>query len=233
MVENKVLVWFGYQYQEKQVSPDIAIYDPQNNVWSAIDLTNGPAPRLGASVWYANGKLYVVGGHDGSYLIFSDGFVYDFSTKHWSSLAMPSSFTPRYESTVVLMGGKTLIWGGIGAKETYLVDGATVDLGSENWSFLSKESSTPTERIRAKTVWTGERAVVMGGYICRNTGTGVNCSILTDGYAFSPLANKWENLPNIGFAPATANWNGEHLVVWGGMVGSATPTYAGALLELP
>lgn len=233
MAGDKLLVWFGHQQKEKDLSPDIGVYDPTSKSWSKIDLTNGPKPRLGAAVWYSHDKLYVFGGHDGSYHIFSDAFMYDFATAKWTPFQVPNSLTPRYEATIAIKDEKVMLWGGVASHERFLTDGALFKTDNETWELIpsTKESKGPEVRIRAHATWIGDNVAIMGGHICKSSGTGLKCSVYSDAHIYSPMKGDWEPLPDIGFAPATANSNGNTLVIWGGIIGPSKSTNSGLILK--
>lgn len=97
-----------------------ATLDPQTGAWSSI-----PAPtaailteRTNAMVWWANGQLYVFGGHvahdatDPRVHTAQDGAVYDAATRTWTHLARPLAYVMREGATVVWTGHEAILLGG-------------------------------------------------------------------------------------------------------------------------
>jgi hypothetical protein len=74
----------------------------------------------------------------------------------------------------------------------------------------------PEIRSRAATAWTGEKALVWGGYEFRGDGEEM---AEANGFAFDASCRTWQPIADSPLAPRAfpaSAWTGEELLVWGG-----------------
>jgi subtilisin family serine protease len=113
-------------------------YDPVSNTWTA--LPNAPVVHYQPVVGFNAGKLYVVGGNNGSGAATGRVDMYDPATNTWATRAtMP---TPRVGAAGVSIGGKLYVMGGRNGT-TYLNTVQAYDPVTNSWS---TGASMPTAR---------------------------------------------------------------------------------------
>lgn len=160
----------------------VYVYDIETNTWSLA--ANMPTARFGASATLGpDGKIYVIGGHDGS------GYsnkveVFDPSTNTWTTAAdLP---TARYAATAVTsIGGHIYVIGGFGSGG--ILDSVEVYNPSTNTWTSAANMSTPRFGLTAVTGVDG-RIYVMGGGNCNGC-----FSPLATLEIYSPSSNTWAN----------------------------------------
>jgi subtilisin family serine protease len=113
-------------------------YDPATNAWTT--LRAAPVTHFQPMVTVNAGKLYVVGGNNGSGTAFGRLDVYDPATNAWTTrAAMP---TPRLGAAGTSIGGKVYVFGGRNGT-TYLSTVEAYDPVSDSWA---TRPSMPTAR---------------------------------------------------------------------------------------
>jgi len=145
---------------------DGAAYDPAANTWTPIPaLAGGAITPEAASAW--TGSELIIWSATSS----KDGpppgnaaSAYNPHTKRWRTLP-PAPITPRRLAAAVWAGDRLLVWGGIqthsDGKLAYPEDGAAYDPRSNRWQPLVK--APVPGRAMPLTVWTGDRAIFIGG----------------------------------------------------------------------
>lgn len=97
-----------------------ATFDPTTSTWSAIA---APTPdvlseRTNAMVWWADGKLFVFGGHvdrdvyDRVSHTAQDGAFFDPATANWTRIERPIAYVMREGASVVWTGREAILLGG-------------------------------------------------------------------------------------------------------------------------
>jgi N-acetylneuraminic acid mutarotase len=113
-------------------------YDPATNAWTA--LRTSPVSHIQPAVSAIGGKLYVVGGNNGSAAATGRVDMYNPATNSWAIRAtMP---TARVASAGVAIGGKLHVFGGRNGS-TYLSTVEAYDPVANSWS---SRASMPTAR---------------------------------------------------------------------------------------
>lgn len=138
-------------------------YDPQTNSWSTK--ASMPIPvYTSAAVTATNGKMYVIGGHDGVTNYVNTVQEYDPSTNTWSlKTSMP---TPRGGAAAALgEDGKIYVFGGITiTPEFEFVDVAAIEVydpATDTWT--TQASALPTPRTFAGATILNGKMYIIGG----------------------------------------------------------------------
>jgi hypothetical protein len=145
---------------------DGAAYDPAANTWTPIPALAGGAIAPEAAAAWTGSELVIwsTTTNNQGRSIGSTASAYNPSSKRWRTLP-PAPITPRRLASLVWAGDRLLVWGGIqnvGAdKLAYPDDGAAYDPRSNRWQPLAK--APVPGRASPLTVWTGDRAIFIGG----------------------------------------------------------------------
>lgn len=145
---------------------DGAAYDPAANTWTAIPALAGGAIGPEAAAAWTGSELVIwsaATSKDGL-RIRNAARAYNPHTKRWRTLP-PAPITPRRLAGAVWAGDRLLVWGGIrylpGGKLGYPDDGAAYTPHGNRWRPLAK--APVPGRAMPLTVWTGDRAIFIGG----------------------------------------------------------------------
>ena len=134
----------------------------------------------------------------------------------------PESLVARSKSASVAMGKAVFIWGGLDNNGAALGNGAIYEPANDTWTPLPMEPGSPTPRIMATAVWTGNssnKVIVYGGTDASGT------TVYRDGAVFDIAGNSWSALPSSASTSKRSApfgyWDGTHAVFFGGL--NATP----------
>jgi hypothetical protein len=143
-----------------------AAYDPEANTWTPIPaLAGGAIAPETASAWTGSELIIwsATTSRDGL-RIRNAARSYNPRTKRWRPLP-PAPITPRRLAAVVWAGDRMVVWGGLrhlpGGKLAYPDDGAAYSPHGNRWRPLAK--APVPGRAMPLTVWTGDRAIFIGG----------------------------------------------------------------------
>jgi hypothetical protein len=144
---------------------DGAAYDPAANTWTPIPaLAGGAIAPETAAAWTGSELVIWSTTNKQGRSIGNTVSAYNPSSKRWRTLP-PAPIAPRRLAALVWAGDRLLVWGGIqnvGAdKLAYPDDGAAYDPRSDRWQPLAK--APVPGRAMPLTVWTGDRAIFIGG----------------------------------------------------------------------
>ena len=89
----------------------LEVFDPATNTWNTPVTTGIPTRRYEHTANIINGKIYLIGGYNGSYPDNVDAF--DPSTNTWSTSATSGTFTPRMSLTSSVVNDKIYVLGGM------------------------------------------------------------------------------------------------------------------------
>ena len=122
----------------------------------------------------------------------------------------------RQSSTRSMDRNELFVWGGDNIIQTGQT-GATYDPALYIWRSTSLINA-PSSREQHSIIWTGQEAIVWGGF---------NANFLNDGARYNPASDSWitmsmENAPTPRSAPAV--WSGQQMLIWGGF---SSPTTGG------
>lgn len=133
VIDGKVYVVGGYQVSTESLTTvdTLEIYDPSMDLWT----TGSPLPKplYGAAVASLKGKLYVMGGDDGTSLS-SDLYEYNPSVDAWVQLS-PMNTHRAYCGTGVI-NGKIYAFGGYGETGS-LISTEVYDPATNTWTTVS------------------------------------------------------------------------------------------------
>ena len=182
--------------------------------WSThAPLSLGPRQELGVAA--LDGKIYAVGGIDGSRQAMATVEVYDPSTDRWTQRA--SLPDPMHHVNVAASGGKLYVVGALsGASFDAIGDTLVYDPGADAWSPLTSMPSGTERGASGVAVLDDGRIVVAGGLRGGDS--------VTDASVFDPGTGVWSSLQPLAVAR-------DHLAAAtiGGRVYAATGRDNGAL----
>jgi len=140
-------------------------------------------------------------------------------TSGWVTMAPPpSGLVARSKAVSVAMGKAVFIWGGLDNAGAALDTGAIYSPTTDTWTFLPKDPGSPSARIMATAVWTGNasnKVIVYGG-----TDASGNM-VYRDGAVYDVANNAWAPLPPNPMGSKRSApfgyWDGTRAVFYGGM----------------
>lgn len=186
--------WLGSNTNGNQ--PGTNAGPPADPTWSTI--ASYPTAIMDNSADFGNGKLYDVGGFDGSALV-STGFVYDPTFNTWSAIAsMPQA---REKPNVAFVNGKLYVSGGWDTSGTPIAETDAYDPATNTWSAVSPN---PHPTTAAGTAVVNGIIYYVGGCadaFCTPSSTVVTYNPSTDTWgtaASYPHTNSWASCGGIG-----------------------------------
>ncbi|MGI8983933.1 MAG: Kelch repeat-containing protein [Acidimicrobiales bacterium] len=221
---REMVVWGGSD------TADGAAYDPAADRWRPI--ATGPLTGRSLPVVSWTGRELIV--WSGSR--FRDGAAYDPAGDRWRTIAA-SPLAGRFAAASVWTGRELLVWGGDSEQTFVTDDGAAYDPATDQWRPLPP--APVGARAAAAVVWSGREMIVWGGV--GQPGAGENSPLDTiverrtllspvnDGAAYDPAVNRWRTLepvPLLGRGFPVAAWDGQGMLVWGGLVVVSSPASA-------
>lgn len=229
---QELLVWGGADLDRPY--QDGAAYDPASDRWRTI--TQAPLQsRAGAVAAWSGQEMVVWGGIDPQTgQEFVDGAAYDPSGDRWRPIPA-STLSGRDDASAVWTGRELLVWGGNSIEAgVFHADGAAYDPAIDRWRPMPDPPITP--RTSPAAVWSGRELLIWGGIgVPGTTDIGPLDRIierrtvlfpLGDGAAYDPAANRWRTLepvPLLGRGFPAAAWDGEGMLMWGGLVVVGSP----------
>lgn len=221
---REMVVWGGSD------TADGAAYDPAADRWRPIAVAPLAGRTAPVTAW--TGSEMVVWG--GSRL--SDGAAYDPAADRWRVIA-PAPLRGRIAPASAWTGRELLVWGGDSEELFVADDGAAYDPAADRWRALPR--APVAARAAAASVWTGREMVLWGGI--GQPGAGDNSPLdtiierrtllspIADGAAYDPTTNRWRTLepvPLLGRGFPIAAWDGQGMILWGGLVVVSSPASA-------
>lgn len=204
--DGKLYVFGGSTAPFSGAVGNAAVFDPSTGSWS--QLAPMPTPRGGAAARALNGKIYVLGGLNGSGTSLREVEIYDPASNTWST-GTPMN-ARRDNAGAALLDGRLYVFGGrLRESNGTEVDPtlSTVEMfdpATGNWT---ARAPMPTGR-RTMAVGTVEgRAQLMGGERTPNGGTFVQNE------EYDPLSDSWRTL-----APMTSGRHGAAFATIGNRV---------------
>jgi len=135
------------------------------------------------------GKVYALGGHDGSSWL-NTAEVYDPTTKKWVAIAPMGS--KRYLLAAVALGGKVYALGGCGAAgssgSSFLNTAEVYDPTTNKWVGIPPMGSKRS----------GLAAVALGGKVYALGGYNLDSYYLNTAEVYDPNTNKWTTIASMG-----------------------------------
>lgn len=202
-----------------------------------LGLTNAPvSSQKHSSVWTGDRMIVVGGFQDETTSYLKSVSAYNPAQGTWNDLASPDWFQARGQANVIWTGTEVFVWGGFkisGSTTSWIFDGALYNPTTKTWTQVNKpdwwttKSSTVVEYPWQTLVWTGDKAIVWGGY---------DTSGYPLGAIFDPATRTWSKMATTGAAPAvleghSAVWTGSSMIVWGGYSTGTAVTDYGAVYD--
>ncbi|HLH23576.1 MAG TPA: kelch repeat-containing protein [Chloroflexota bacterium] len=156
---------------------DVAAYDPAADRWETLPPLHHPRNHLAAAV--IDGRIYAVGGRDGTSLLLTDLEEYDPATGDWRErAAMP---TGRSGHAAAALAGRLYVFGGEGNTANprgVFAEVEAYDPATDSWTLVD---TMPTPRHGLGAVAVGDRIYLPGGS-ARQGGFGYGRTALLDAY---------------------------------------------------
>lgn len=221
---REMVVWGGSD------ADDGAAYDPATDRWRPI--ARAPLQgRTAPAVAWSGREMVVWAGNE-----FDDGAAYDPAADRWRLIA-DAPVPGRSRAATVWTGRELLVWGGDNGNDFVGDDGAAYDPATDRWRLLPQAPLGP--RTAPAGVWTGREMVVWGGIGLPGAGDNspldtiverrTLLSPVADGAAYDPATNRWralEPVPLLGRGFPIAAWDGQGMILWGGLVVVSSPASA-------
>ena len=225
---SEFIIWGGSTFFS-EFDTDGARYNPATNTWNSVSAAGEPTGRREHTAVWADGLMIVWGGQSSSGELGSGGR-YDPATNSWTPVTMSGAPSARRLHTAVWTGAEMIVWGGglLTSGSAVYNDGGRYDPATNTWTPVST-TGAPEARIRHVGVWTGAELIVWGG--CAGS---IDCWPTTStGGIYDPASDAW-TATNLSNAPEarlwhSGIWNGEALIVWGGIADQNGYTHTGGL----
>ncbi|MEQ2009923.1 MAG: hypothetical protein ABMA26_24315 [Limisphaerales bacterium] len=218
---SKWLIWGGIA--APYISPFIALntgaaFDPANNSWQPMAITNAPTPRTQFSAVWAGDQAIYWGGYTNNFI--GDGKRFFPANNTWSNVTATGALSARCRHTAVWTGTEMLVWGGaIATGMTVTNNGARYNPATDTWTAMAAPPTGFTNRADHVAVWTGTEMLVWGG----TTNASIFGTPRADGARYNPTSNTWTPMSSVnapvGRSLALAVWTGTEMIVWGGYLG--------------
>ena len=226
-----MVVFGGYDSQEKSSLGDGHLYHPNEDRWEAVEELSQLSPRHQHSAHWTGNSMIVWGGYfqDGQSASWQyNGFIWNPETKTVKKIQTPSwwqpkpftwTFDPRQQT--VWTGSELVVLGGVDENGKQLA--AKYEPNANRWLPLSQKEAPILPKIAGHSlIWTGDSLIVWGGYEGRSNSAR---SLSNSGAIFHLEAQIWSVMSGGGQpskrAGQTAVWTGtQMIVISGGGVGS-------------
>lgn len=221
---REMLVWAGSE------TADGAAYDPATDHWRMLPAAPIAGRTSPIAAW--TGQEMVVWSGGG----LSDGAAYDPGADRWRTIAA-APLQGRFAPASAWTGRELLVWGGDSDQSFVADDGAAYDPAADRWRSLPR--APVAARAAPASVWTGRELLIWGGI--GQPGAGENSPLdriierrtllspIADGAAYDPATNRWrvlEPVPLLGRGFPAAAWDGQGMLLWGGLVVVSSPASA-------
>ncbi len=166
-----------------------ARYDPVVGTWMSTTQDGAPSRRVEhEAVW--TGREMVVWGGGNAFGPTNTGGRYDPFLDAWRATSTTNAPEARSLHAAVWTGTQVLVWGGHGGgvPAPYFSAGGRYDPVADSWMPMAT-SDAPVGRQDHALVWTGDFAVVWGGYNGGNFRSGSRYSVDTDGDGVSNVCD--------------------------------------------
>jgi hypothetical protein len=224
----ELLIWGGTSGQG--LLSDGAAYNPAEDSWRRVARSPLDARTGSAAVWTGR-EMVIWGGSEKA-----DGAAYDPAADRWRRIA-DAPVRGRYSPATVWTGRELLVWGGDSERAFFADDGAAYDPAADRWRMLPR--APVSARTAPAMAWSGREMLMWGGI--GPPGAGDNSpldriierrTLLTpvdDGAAYDPATDRWRTLepvPLLGRGFPISAWDGQGMIIWGGLVVVSSPASA-------
>jgi hypothetical protein len=196
-------------------------YDPWNDAWTPLSLTNAPSTVHEYSVVWTGDEMIVWGGSEPGGYLRDTGGRYDPDTDSWTPTSTLNAPEARRYHSAVWTGDEMIVWGGecCGWPGIEFNTGGRYDPLEDSWTPTGMVN-VPEARERHTAVWTGTEMIVWGGLDgSTSVNTGGRYDPSTDSWATTSMVDALE-----GRNSHTAVWTGSRMIVWGGLPYPDVPT---------
>ncbi|MGH9842948.1 MAG: Kelch repeat-containing protein [Blastocatellia bacterium] len=209
---SEMIIWGGLSLSPLTSLTTGGRYNPGSDSWMPTTTTNVPGTRIFHTAVWTGAEMIIWGGFTAS------GGRYNPASNLWTATSLTDAPATRSSHSAVWAGNRMIIWGG-SDRDT----GGQYDPATNSWTATSTTNS-PAPRRDHTAVWTGNEMIVWGGQV----GTSPNSTEFNSGGRYDPAANTWTatsttNAPSARYSQI-AVWTGNQMIVWGGLVGSASVT---------
>lgn len=203
---SEAAVWTGKEMVTWGITT--AAFSPLTGRWRALPaspIAGRAAPTL--VVWTGRQMIGWGGGCCGEAA--ADGAAYTPMTNSWQKLPT-GPLAGRYVDGA-WTGRDLIIAGGSNAEGKVFADAAAYAPATNSWRRIA---NLPVPLEGAVAVWDGHEVLLVGG----RTLLGGRLRLVTKGFAYNPVTNRWRRLPAIrqGRIGHVAVWTGRLLLMWGG-----------------
>lgn len=162
VVGGKIYVIGGTNAGPATIVNAVEVFDPVTNKWSTATTTGTFTGRAYLTSAVVNGKIYVIGGINGSGSAVTTLDVFDPATNTWSTPATTGTFSPRIDLASSVLNGKIYVFGGQKGN-SYLNTLEVFDPSTNAWSTPSTTGTFTARNGLTASVVNGV-IYVMGGY---------------------------------------------------------------------
>lgn len=215
---GKIVFWGGAE--EGNYFEDGFIFETTTKTISKTSMSQAPVGRSYAASVIIDGKMYLWGGYNGSYL--SSGAVLDLSSNQWSELPA-TNLSARANHKMINANGKLVIWGGYNQTDAnqeiiLLNDGAVFEIGTEAWSLL-EQNNTIAGRLDFTLAYnsTFNSLIVIGGIDLQSKGNGVEVYSFADKGWTNLLSSESSNEVQV---PDYVAVSSEYVYIWSSLSSS-------------
>ncbi len=191
-------------YPDENPIPNIYIFDPETDTWTAGPEIPADRRRGSAGAIVYNNEFYIVAGIQNGH---TDGHVtwldkYNPATDTWTQLADAPRARDHFQAVVV----DDKLYAAAGRRSSFatnqvfqLTEAAVdvYDFATDSWSTLPASANIPTERAGTAAIALDGKVVVLGGESGRQIpGMEQNPPLAHDEVeAYNPITGAWETLP--------------------------------------
>lgn len=190
LLDNKIYVIGGADYQKDGVIDTVEVYDPEKNEWTAAAPLPIPIDHTSAVAY--DGKLYLVGGFLEDKVSTDKLFIYDPNEDTWTEGSpLPS---PRGALTAEVINGTIYAVGGVNKDHQPVNTNEAYDIKTNTWT--TREPIPGPKHHVASAVVDGELYVLGGRLFGNGEPSEINESLTNfdDNWRYDPEKNKWTSL---------------------------------------
>ena len=162
VVNGKIYVIGGTNAGPNTLVSAVEVFDPATNTWSTATTTGTFTPRTYLTASVVNGKIYVMGGINGSGTALNTLEVFDPATNIWSTPTTTGTFSPRLDLASAVINGKIYVIGGQKGN-SYLNTFEVFDPATNIWSTPATTGTFTSRNGLGASVVNGV-IYAMGGY---------------------------------------------------------------------
>ncbi len=214
LLDDKIYVFGGADYQKDGVIDTVEVYDPETNTWTTAAPLPIPIDHTSAVAY--DGKLYLVGGFLENKVSTDKLFIYDPIENKWTmGSPLPS---PRGALTAEVINGTIYAIGGVNKDHQPVNTNEAYDVKANAWT--TREPIPGPKHHIASAVVDGKLYVLGGRLFGNGEPSEINESLTNfdDNWRYDPEKNTWIQLESMpikrsGFTATSLN---DRIYVFGG-----------------